>query len=91
LLQRKYSLEDAPHGPKDAVSEWVEGGNNKQLCCDWRHYNGVLCGKLVYKLHFSNTWNVTLVFKYVRLNNMLISYPCLTLIVILIYFLSCLL
>jgi hypothetical protein len=21
LLQRKYSLEDAPHGPKDAVSE----------------------------------------------------------------------
>jgi hypothetical protein len=39
-----------------------------------------MCGILVFKLPFLYTWNMIFVIKYVQLNNMLISYPRLTLI-----------
>jgi hypothetical protein len=41
LLERKYSPEDGPHGPKHVVSEWKEIITKNVFAIDG-HYNKVL-------------------------------------------------
>jgi hypothetical protein len=61
-----------------SVEHW--GSTRKAHYYYIKCYKSQICGILIFKLHFSYAWNVIFVLKYMQLNNMLISYPCLTLI-----------